>query len=71
MNRKVYVLKNKKTGKVFTSFMIKPLADSVKRDRRTLKNWISNPEIAFKNEFEIYIGEHLTGRKGKNEEENP
>ncbi len=69
MARKVYVLKNKETGEVHTSFMVTPLADLIKKDRRTLLNWINNPQIAEKRNYEVNIGEHLTGKRGKNEED--
>lgn len=68
MGRKVYVLKDQKTGEVFTSFMLTPLADMVEKDRRTLLNWISNPQIAQRKNYEISIASHLTGKKGKNED---
>lgn len=70
MSKKVYVLKNKETGEVYTSFMLTPLADLVDKDPRTLMNWMNNPQISEKRGYDVSIGKHLKGKKGKNEEED-
>lgn len=67
--KRIYVLKDKKNDKVYTSFMVKPLADLVKKDRRTLKNWIDRPLIAERNGYEIIEAIHIVGLKGKDDED--
>jgi hypothetical protein len=68
MARKIYVIRNLKTREVHTSFMVKPLADKVGCDRRTVKNWIEKPAIAEKKNYEVVVGKHLTGLKGKDDD---
>lgn len=68
--KKVYILKDKKKKKTYTSFMVKPLADLIGKDRRTLKNWIDKPYIAERNDYEIKTGIHVVGLKGNDDAES-
>jgi hypothetical protein len=66
--RNIYILKEIAKDRIYTSFMLKPLADKIEKDRRTLKNWIENPYLAQRNGYEIKEGRHLTGLKGNQDE---
>jgi hypothetical protein len=68
--KEIYILKDKKKKRIYTSFMIKPLADLIDKDRRTLKNWMDKPYIAERNDFEIKVGTHIVGLKGNDDVES-
>lgn len=44
--------------------MLQPLADIIKKDRRTLLNWYNNPSVGEKNGYLVDIGYYVTGKKG-------
>lgn len=66
--KKIYILYDSENDEFTTSYMIKPLADQIGKDWRTLKDWIKKPELARKRGYRIIKAIHIKGKKGKDEE---